>query len=70
VAGAVICRSSHCRTGQIHYTPEVTWQAYSSVLRLAEVLKSELALHDAERLSARDMIDIQSFIWVAGAYDR
>lgn len=53
----------------IHYTPRVTWLTYSHVLKLAEEIKSRLLQDGREVLVPRDMIDIQSFIWVIGAYD-
>lgn len=53
----------------IEYTPEVTWLTYSRVLQLAQTLVSRLTAHDSDGLAPRDMIDVQSFIWVAGSYD-
>jgi len=53
----------------IQYTPEVTWRTYSRVLHLAETLKAKLAAYEKEVLVPRDMIDLQSFIWVVGAYE-
>ncbi len=53
----------------IEYTPEVTWLTYSRMLHLAQVLTSKLTAYSSEVLAPRDMIDVQSFIWVVGAYD-
>lgn len=53
----------------IQYTPEVTWLTCSHVLHLAQALKSKLATYKKEELTPKDMIDVQSFIWVAGAYE-
>ncbi|MEJ0061539.1 MAG: hypothetical protein WDM79_19120 [Terricaulis sp.] len=44
------------------YASRPNWRTYSSALKLASDLKSEL--HD---LGPRDMIDIQSFLWVQGS---
>lgn len=53
----------------IQYTPEVNWSTYSKVLKLAETLKLKLSLDGRAILVPKDMIDLQSFIWVIGAYD-
>jgi len=45
-----------------NYSSRPSWQTYSSLLEFAEVLK-----HDLADLEPRDMIDIQSFIWVMGS---
>ena len=50
----------------IDYRPEVNWSTYSRVLRLAETLKHKLSEEKREELMPRDMIDVQSFIWVIG----
>ena len=44
------------------YNSRPSWRTYSSLLEFANVLKSDLA-----DLDPRDMIDIQSFIWVLGS---
>jgi hypothetical protein len=44
------------------YQPRPNWKTYAEALHLAKRLKIEL--HD---LGARDMIDIQSFLWVQGS---
>ncbi len=43
----------------LNYRPELNWTTYSCLLRFAEVLRKEVA-----DLEPRDMIDIQSYIWV------
>jgi hypothetical protein len=44
------------------YTSRPSWETYASLLGFAEVLKRDLA-----DLEPRDLIDIQSFIWVLGS---
>ncbi|MBV9215719.1 MAG: hypothetical protein JO053_06040 [Acidobacteria bacterium] len=44
------------------YKSKPSWEVYSSLLRFAETLREDL-----KRLAPRDMIDIQSFIWVLGS---
>ena len=44
------------------YTSRPSWGTYSSLLGFAQVLRRDLA-----DLGPRDMIDIQSFIWVLGS---
>jgi|SRR5688572_13284800 len=46
----------------LHYASSPSWETYESVLEFASVIKSDLA-----DLKPRDMIDIQSFIWVIGS---
>lgn len=45
-----------------HYNSRPSWETYSSLLAFAEVLKADLS-----DLKPKDMIDIQSFIWVMGS---
>jgi hypothetical protein len=49
---------------EINYKPEVNWLTYCQVLALAERISTELNKDGREILSPRDMIDVQSFIWV------
>jgi hypothetical protein len=44
------------------YQSRPSWETYSSLLRFAEVVRRDL-----RDLKPRDMIDIQSFIWVQGS---
>ncbi len=46
----------------LEYHPRPSWAVYSNVLEFAEVIRKDLA-----DLRPRDMIDIQSFIWVQGS---
>ena len=45
-----------------NYSSRPSWQTYSSLLEFAGLLK-----HDLADLEPRDMVDIQSFIWVIGS---
>ena len=49
------------------YQSRPSWETYSSLLEFAEVIR-----HDLHDLQPRDMIDIQSFMWVQGSaeYDQ
>ncbi|HEY1905054.1 MAG TPA: hypothetical protein VGG91_03375 [Myxococcaceae bacterium] len=47
---------------ELQYASRPGWTTYASVLRFAEQIRRDL--HD---LAPRDMIDLQSFIWVIGA---
>lgn len=49
---------------EINYRPEVNWLTYSQVLALADRIKKELLKDGREILRPKDMIDVQSFIWV------
>jgi hypothetical protein len=60
---AKVCRKD------IRYVPEVNWTTYAEVLRLAEDIKTRLIQRGQENLIPKDMIDVQSLIWVIGAYD-
>lgn len=44
------------------YRSQPNWETYSSLLRFAELIWNDL-----RDLEPRDMIDIQSFIWVQGS---
>ena len=46
----------------LHYRPRPNWATYASVLELAARVREDLA-----DLHPRDMIDIQSFLWVQGS---
>jgi hypothetical protein len=50
----------------IDYRPEVNWNTYERVVNLAGVLKDKLIGLGRDELVPRDMIDIQSFMWVVG----
>ncbi|HEX5721034.1 MAG TPA: hypothetical protein VF179_33085 [Thermoanaerobaculia bacterium] len=44
------------------YKSRPSWKTYSNLLQFAEVVR-----HDLRDLKPRDMIDIQSFLWVQGS---
>jgi hypothetical protein len=44
------------------YHPRPNWETYASMLEFAEQVRE-----DQEKLRPRDMIDLQSFIWVQGS---
>jgi hypothetical protein len=44
------------------YRSKISWETYASLLEFAETIKRDLA-----DLKPRDMIDVQSFIWVLGS---
>ena len=44
------------------YRSKPNWDTYASLLEFAELVR-----HDVQDLKPRDMIDIQSFIWVQGS---
>lgn len=53
------------RRFSLNYKPELNWLTYSCLLRFAEVLAEEVA-----DLNPRDMIDIQSYIWVTEFWEK
>ena len=46
----------------LHYSSKPDWETYASVLKLARAVKRDL-----RDLRPRDMIDVQSFLWVQGS---
>jgi hypothetical protein len=46
----------------LHYTSQPGWRTYADVLTFAETVR-----RDQRDLRPRDMIDLQSFIWVQGS---
>lgn len=44
------------------YKSKPSWETYASLLEFADVIR-----HDLKDLKLRDMIDVQSFIWVQGS---
>jgi Protein of unknown function (DUF3553) len=49
---------------EINYRPELNWLTYSLVLKLAKEVRDKLVKDGRPMLAPRDMIDVQSFIWV------
>jgi len=49
---------------ELNYRPEPNWLTYKSLLRMAEIYREKLV-----DLKPQDLIDVQSFFWVAcGGY--
>ncbi|HEX8288988.1 MAG TPA: hypothetical protein VF556_13380 [Pyrinomonadaceae bacterium] len=46
----------------MRYNSKPSWETYKSLLEFAETIRLNLS-----DLNPRDMIDIQSFIWVQGS---
>ncbi len=46
----------------LEYQSKPNWDTYSNFLKLARIVR-----HDVRALRPRDMIDIQSFLWVQGS---
>lgn len=58
-----VTRTAAKRYGfELHYSSRPSWDVYRGVLEFAAVVARDL-----RDLKPRDMIDIQSFIWVAGS---
>jgi hypothetical protein len=58
-----VCRIAAREYGfDFSYRPRPSWEVYANLLDFARIIRRDL--HD---LHPRDMIDIQSFIWVAGS---
>ena len=58
-----VTRTAAARYGfDLHYASRPSWETYRSLLEFGAVLA-----HDLADLKPRDMIDIQSFIWVLGS---
>lgn len=49
---------------ELNYDPWPNWRTYSCCLQLAHALEEELRPH-----KAKDLLDVQSFIWVVSKYD-
>ena len=47
---------------EFHYSSQPQWETYASLLAFAETVRGDL-----NDLRPRDMIDLQSFIWVQGS---
>ena len=61
---AEICKKKLC------YEPEVNWGTYVKFLELAQYTREELSRRGQENLIPKDMIDVQSFMWVAVKWSR
>jgi hypothetical protein len=54
--------AAHACGFDFHYASRPNWKTYASLLAFAELLRTEL-----RDLEPRDMIDLQSFMWVQGS---
>jgi hypothetical protein len=58
-----VTRLAAARYGfEFHYRPRPNWETYSALLNLAAMVQSE-----QRDLGPRDLIDVQSFLWVQGS---
>jgi len=59
----VVTKTAALKYGfDFHYSSKTNWDTYKSLLDFAETVRK-----DTEHLHPRDMIDLQSFIWVMGS---
>ena len=61
LAGAARCRRKLLRL-RAALQARPNWSTYSALLELAAIVKRDL-----RELEPRDMIDVQSFLWVQGS---
>ena len=47
---------------QLHYDPKLNWKTYAALLAFGEYFKTELKSY-GEKLTPKDMVDVQSFFW-------
>ena len=57
--------AAHAYGYDFHYRPEPSWAVYQSLLTFAAIIRRDLDRRPG--FKARDMIDVQSFIWVQGS---
>lgn len=60
-------RAAHAYGFDLPYDAAPAWKIYESLLTFAAIIRRDLDRHAGFR--ARDMIDVQSFIWVQGAQE-
>jgi hypothetical protein len=60
---AAIQNAARALCWRINYKPEPNWKTYDSVMRLYSYVRTNLL---EEGLMPRDLIDVQSFIWLVG----
>ena len=58
-------RAARAYAFDLHYEPRPSWAGYHQLLSFAAVIRRDLDRRP--HFKARDMIDLQSFIWVQGA---
>ena len=50
----------------LQYDPKLNWRTYERLLAMSDLLMSEFRKRPESCLHPKDLIDIQSFIWVTG----
>jgi hypothetical protein len=58
-------RAAHAYGYDFQYSPESSWPVYQSLQTFAAIIRRDLDRRPG--FKARDMIDVQSFIWVQGS---
>ena len=58
-------RAARAYAFDLHYASRPSWEGYQQLLTFAAVIRRDLDRR--AHFKARDMIDVQSFIWVQGA---
>jgi len=58
-------KAAHAYGYDFHYSPQPAWPVYHSLLTFAAIIRRDLDRRPG--FKARDMIDVQSFVWVQGA---
>jgi hypothetical protein len=60
-------KAAHAYGYDFQYRPQADWSVYQSLLTFAAIIRRDLDRRPG--FKARDMIDVQSFIWVQGAQE-
>jgi len=60
-------KAAHAYGFDFAYQPQPAWPVYQSLLTFAAIIRRDLDRKPG--FKARDMIDIQSFIWVQGSQE-
>jgi hypothetical protein len=58
-------KAAHAYGYDFQYSPDSSWPVYQSLLTFAAIIRRDLDRRPG--FKARDMIDVQSFIWVQGS---
>jgi hypothetical protein len=60
-------KAAHAYGFDFQYAPDAAWPVYQSLLTFAAIIRRDLDRRPG--FKARDMIDVQSFIWVQGSQE-
>lgn len=60
-------RAAHAYGYDFQYQPQPSWHVYQSLLTFAAIIRRDLERRPG--FQARDMIDLQSFVWVQGSQE-